>query len=286
MKLKYFILYIVIVISIIICGCNKADNKQPIKQSEVNNLNAMPREEQLNLIKLTDSKTVYKHIHGELIKSNLHLDNNMILSQKEKIRCNEFLNDFTNHKNIEIIEPTVYTNNFKDEKLQLYWKKCPYFAKRLNKYIPYSTGSMVYPVDKQENYQRSESYYTYGHYNYRLFDIDIDNNAKNGKQALFYAGGFYHSDNLKSIYNSVDDLFFLIDFKSCKVNRIEDFKATTDPYTLKSTGLYNGIVKYQSKYYIFEYNSNKKETKKIDLLNIYKWDKKNNNINYKCRYNK
>ena len=147
--------------------------------------------------------------------------------------CQEFFSDFKSGNNVEIIEPVVQTDDFKDEKLQAYFKNCPDLKEEV---IRTKTNSPPYDYIATSNF--------------KIFDIDFDNNPDNGKQILFHSGGFLGEKVLKD--RTSQDSYRVIDQNECKEVGTTFIDKPFNYKTLDPSGNFNGVIKYKDKYYIYE----------------------------------
>mgnify|MGYP001592741323 FL=1 len=177
--------------------------------------------------------------------------------------CAAFLQDFTEQKGIEHIKPIVEVDDYKDTKLQKYLKRCP--KEEFHKTVW---------VEPRQMYEHEREYYATK--NFKLFEVNIDNNSKNGDEYVFYAEGYKDSGN-----NYTYGGYSVIDLKKC---RSKGGVHTIDPYDYeknKSIENYNGIIKYKGEYYIFELNNYAGR-----MLELNKYIEKRNNMKRICLYYK
>lgn len=164
--------------------------------------------------------------------------------KQDKLYCNTLLNDFKTNKNIQLIEPTIVTNDYEDKKLTSYFKKCPKLMMKLHTLTDYPPGQeeamKELPLDIRKQHELTY-YITLG---FRLYDLDFDSNPINGKQNIFYSGGLY---NKKYDFCANYDYFIVIDINKCQ--DLGRAKATPlgNCKNKESTGNYNGIIKYKNK---------------------------------------
>ena len=179
--------------------------------------------------------------------------------------CAAFLDDFTKQKGIKYIKPIVEVDNYNDPKLQNYFKQCPKGEFNRNSLIHHARtleeqeemdklvhvkelelGRALTEEEKEKVLNlRIDSYATK---NFKLYKVDIDNNAKNGDEFVFYADGYKTAEDYYNSYGG----YKIVDLEKCKIK--SDFP-TNDQYyfgTPEPVENYNGIFKYKGKYYMFD----------------------------------
>ncbi|MTI58605.1 MAG: hypothetical protein FH762_01225 [Firmicutes bacterium] len=167
----------------------------------------------------------------------------------------KFLEDFKAGKNMGFIEPILVTDDINNKKLRQYFKNDTEFIEEI---ITVEETGGISPTRKY----RSE-------FNYKLYYLDFDNNPENGKEYLFYSGGYM--DIWGGGMQSNWDDYYMIDFEEKKITGVVSVHNTIDYKTKKRTNNFNGVIKYKGRYFIYE----------IREMNysivLYAW---NNNANY------
>ncbi|MGD9580410.1 MAG: hypothetical protein AB7V50_03495 [Vampirovibrionia bacterium] len=276
------VLYILLAITIIFYLWNIIGFRQPVKVESNDIKTRISNEEKF---KQTEAISDYKKTVAELnsypiaynAAENCKLPTggkilNLIDKAKDyqywlhNYKTCELYNAFMSNK-IKIIKPTLQTNNLNDKKLQPYWEKCSYLKERLNTFVFHDiqqicrTGNLcdTYTIKRKDAFAIPENNF-YGNFNYKLYDIDIDNNSKNGKQRLFYSGGFYtlNKKNTWVKFYFKDqaapfDQYGIFNLPTCEIFDLLELPKQFDFYTLKPTGSYTGVFEYKNKYLIYSY---------------------------------
>jgi len=101
--------------------------------------------------------------------------------------CETFFHDLQSGENIDFIKPVVSTEDYDDPQLMKYREKAVYELKNL--------------VSTKLGIDAGSTMVSYGKYDYRIYEVDIDNNPENGIEAVFFAGNWGMGSNFK-IYSS------------------------------------------------------------------------------------
>jgi len=203
------------------------------------------------------------------------------MQQNEKF-CAAFLEDFKEQKGIEHIMPIVEADDYNDPKLQAYLKLCPKLQFNKTYELRHTTGMQEIAAKEKKgkkltdkDWEEAGAIDYYATKNFKLYKVNIDNNAENGDEYVFYAEGYKNIAN-----NYTYGGYTIVDLKKCE----RDGGANTiDPYDYikkKPIENYNGIIKYQGEYYIF-----KLEDFIGRYLELSKYDKNRKKINRICSYN-
>ena len=194
---------------------------------------------------------------------------------EEELNRNNFAEnlyrDFS-EKNVNIILPKYKTDNLNDPKFQEYLNKYPKFKFERGQVVGNEDDFMI--VNKK-----------YPHYNFKVYQINFDNNKENGKEAVFYSGGYWNKEekygyssyvilnkNSKNIINPY------LNSKSWMGGRLvaPEYKGENK----KRTQNYTGIIKYKDKYYIYEIS----DGDTIITIDFYSWNKKYKKVLYLLSY--
>lgn len=182
-----------------------------------------------NAKQLTDQEIFFK-VAAEATRINW-------AAEGSKDFCEDFLEGAKSRK-IEFIQPILKTNNYKDPKLQSFIKKCRKFK------TGEVSGVTFWSTINKTMLKEMEFYATY---NFRLYRVDIDHNPANGEEYVFYAEGYYSPK-----WNYLPDAIYrIVDFEKCEIKGQKAMNDTIDYYSRKPTGHYNGILKYQGRYFIY-----------------------------------
>ena len=109
--------------------------------------------------------------------------------------CHAFLDDFHQQRNIEYIVPIIQTDDYNDPRLKLYKDKCPKLE--FNKYLSFfpsipNTPSEAFELPPEEmkktpeEMEKNTTYVLLGTKNFKLWELEMDDNLKNGKEIIFY----------------------------------------------------------------------------------------------------
>lgn len=174
--------------------------------------------------------------------------------QPEKPFCRQFLEDFRILKDMRFVEPVARAEHYDDLVLEPYKARCGDLP--LNEYFecdPRSTQDVKWskvPREKRQQYLRFCHLYI-GTAKFKVFELDIDNDPKNGKELIVYSeraiGRDFKGD---SVYGNGGYKAF--DSSSCA--QIGGAR-THDPYSYfwnRPLENYNGILSYDGRYYIFD----------------------------------
>ena len=176
------------------------------------------------------------------------------MGEPEKPFCGQFLKDFRIPKDMSFVEPVARAEHYDDPTLESYKARCG--ERPLNeKYEcdPRATQGVKWskdPVKKRQQLLRFCHLYT-GTANFKVFEIDIDNDPKNGKELIVYferaIGRDFRGDN---IYGNGG--YNVFDSRNCALIPVD---STHDPYSYfwkRPLENYNGILFYRDRYYVFD----------------------------------
>jgi len=190
--------------------------------------------------------------------------------------CRSMLKDIKSN-NYTIIEPIVRAGDYKDISLKAYIDKCPDLY--LNKRVTLESRIQGYDYIKElpEKEQAESGWTTRQTKDFRIYYVDLDNDPENGKEYIFYGAGEQRylgvaleedpdvieyvlgmkigdlEDSVVSARFTGNASFKVVDFSACKKG---------DTYTVIAEHDENssdGIIKYNSKHYIYGFNNIKHE---------------------------
>lgn len=168
----------------------------------------------------------------------------------------KFLEDFKAGRNIEFIEPILVTDDINNKELRKYFKNDTEFIEEV---ITAEVSGGSSPTIKY----RSQ-------FNYKLYHIDFDNNPENGKEYLFYSGGYMDIWDC-GMQSNWDD-YHMLDFGKKKTRGVGSVYKTINYKTKERTNNFNGIIKYRDRYFVYEiYNI-------CESIEISAWDMNNKYI--------
>ncbi len=278
---------------ILVAGCNvvKKEDKETFLEKTSIELDSVTKKELLeSLKKEKDIKQRYKEVIKVLKNSDIASDK-FDFQEKQKF-CNSILQAIKDSK-VELIYPSVHTDNYDNYELQKHLKKCsiknpetieraityirpPDFNHRLNwRLVPYEEKTNKYIAEKMKS-----------SFDYRLYKEELDNNHENGEEVLLFSDGFY-SEIQNSPWGTVK--FAIFNPNTCKflgdtVNSSAHNKILLKKYGANSNYIY-GLIKYKGKNYIYQVDIANDEDKRVMLqiesLNVTKKLILNNCIIYK-----
>ncbi len=198
--------------------------------------------------------------------------------------CSDFLKDFSQQKNIRYIKPIVEVDNYEDKRLQAFLTRCPKNDFNVT-YVIYHPSMMGELAEAEARGEKITNAYMeeLGGIRYqaigpfRLFRVDIDNDASNGDEYVMYAERYFSQERNAYWRNA----YTIIDLEKCEVGpgvyvgRAEDYGKT--PHATD----YTGIIRYKGRNHIFDLLCNGDNRL---ILNTY--SKKNGNMTSTCGYSK
>jgi hypothetical protein len=198
-----------------------------------------------------------------------------IIKSENELNKNNFYKTFYKDflaKKVDFISQNYKTDNLNDPKLQKYLNKYPKFKFERGQVLGNEDDFMI--VNKK-----------YPHYNFKVYQINFDNNEENGKEDVFYSGGYWNEEekygyssyvilnkNSKNIINPY------INSKSYMGGELVEPEYEGE--NKERTKNYTGIIEYKNKYYIYEISNDVP----IITIDFYYWDKKYKNISYLLTY--
>lgn len=288
-SLRLLIIICAAILPLMCAGCGEnevAQNEKPVikheKQEEIKQEkkieNSKITKEEKNEIEklLRDPHYVYKTTVESIKEAEKINKFEVIMCQHRSLTgfYNQLFNDFKSGNNIEIIKPVVQTDNFKNEKMQVYFKNCPGLRKQVIR-----TKINVPPND------------LIAKSNFKLFDIDFDNDINNGKQQLFYSGAYFGEWVLED-KTSGHDIYRVLDLDKCQDLSIKSIFTPIYYTTMEATGNYSGVFKYKDKFYIYDAEDYVyKKVAPVYSITFYSWSNEKNenkttNIDLTCKYSR
>jgi hypothetical protein len=168
--------------------------------------------------------------------------------------CKVFLEDFREQKGIKYVEPLVRTESYDAPALQPYKDRCPDLE--MHKLAECSQQDWSYvqslPEEEREREMDKVCRVYYGTRNFKLYELDLNGNPKDGKEVAVYFERIYGPQNISGamqVYSNGG--YAIFDIKSC---RRWAWTPTNDPNDyLYNQPLenYNALIQYKGKYYIF-----------------------------------
>ena len=160
--------------------------------------------------------------------------------------CAGFLEDFKKQSGITYIKPIIEADKYEDPRFDPYKQQCPDFDwHRGEVYLP-GVWDSVKDLPKEE--QEKSGSISYATRNFRLYQVNINNNAADGKELVFYSEG-YVGPSLKPTGGN----YLYLDVESCQTNGGVSTAATINSVTNNKTDNYSYIVNYKSQNYILTY---------------------------------
>jgi hypothetical protein len=198
-----------------------------------------------------------------------------IIKSENELNKNNFYKTFYKDflaKKVDFISQNYKTDNLNDPKLQKYLNKYPKFKFERGQVLGNEDDFMV--VNKK-----------YPHYNFKVYQMNFDNNEENGKEDVFYSGGYWNEEE-KYGYSSYDILNKdskhiinpYIDSKSYLGGELVE--PEYEGKNKKRTKHYTGIIKYKNRYYIYEIS----DGDTIITIKFYYWSKEYEKVLYLLTY--
>jgi len=169
--------------------------------------------------------------------------------------CGSFLRDFRTLKGMALAQPVARASSYDDPMLARYKARCG--GQPLNEKFECDarTGldtewSKDWKVARQQFLDFCEVFY--GTANFKLFELDIDNNPKNGKELIVHFERVYGPQNREREKYYSHGEYNVFDGGSCEY---VGGASTHDPYDYfrkHPLDSYNGIISYQGRYFIFD----------------------------------
>jgi len=178
-----------------------------------------------------------------------------VVKEENRAFCQAFLGDFQLQKNIEFIEPDIRTDSYDDPVWQLYRARCP----NLGLFDSYACEPKIaesierLPKEQREEHYKNSCRNYRGTANFKHYLVDINNNAKDGKEHVFYyerAQGPLNRPDSK--LNYANGGYSVIDLDRCE---LKGGAPTNDPYSYfykRPLENHSGIIRYKGKHYIFD----------------------------------
>lgn len=182
--------------------------------------------------------------------------------QDDKKFCVAFLDDFTKQKRVEHIKPIVEVDDYNDPRLQNYFKQCP--KAEFHKTIAINPHPQLHleiaereqelgRTLTEEELEENGGRIFHATKSFKLYKVNMDNDAKNGNEYILYAEGYKvkGSEGDKYWYYTYGG-YRTLDLKNC---RYGIGVSTRDPYNYEKKQAienYNGIIKYKGEYYVFD----------------------------------
>ncbi|MBM7624825.1 hypothetical protein [Sporohalobacter salinus] len=238
------VLTLLIVIVVVLVGCN-----QDLKANE---------EELLNFLE------ELKGVEYNVSKFRMYFDR---YSKREEKFTEQFYKDFING-DVEFITPEYETNNLNESKFRKYTKKYSGLVFKIGRVLNNETI-----VDIKE-----------AHYNFKVYQINFDDNETNGKEEVFYSSGYW---NEKGIDN--DGIYEVLNDSSEQKAPYYDYKGWLGEQVVEAeyvekekerTKDYNGLIKYKGRYYIYEILNWDTRI----MISFYSWNKELNQVTCMVNY--
>lgn len=170
---------------------------------------------------------------------------------KDNPICKTFYEDFKQQKNIEHIQPIVKADSYDDPALAPYQAKCPKLDFRLSRW---TSGKVdLSHLSREELEELGTPSYGMGHF--QLYRLDINNNANDGEEIVFYYEGERAEDRrlpvdgpeiVKEIISPEARAYHVLDLSGCKLAGLVHFNQGGSPITTR-----NGIIRYKGKNVIY-----------------------------------
>ncbi len=188
--------------------------------------------------------------------------------------CRQFFEDFNKQEHIEHVQPILQADRIDDPALTSFLSKCPTV-----KWIGADAADSEYRPNTRVRDQFGNK--SVGTAHFRLYQVDIDNNKRNGREHVFYSDGFVPEPLPGEELAPVEELdktlgeYTAIDFEGCAtLGGVEVGQGGTSVFPV-----YNGVIRYHEQAYIYNLYGYGKYR-----LNIEKFKKERKNFKIVCRY--
>lgn len=210
------------------------------------------------------------------IMANRNFETRAYVKHPNKDFCEAFLQDFRQQKGIEHIEPVSKAESYDDPVWQPYKTRCPDLELFESYGCLAEDAEYIATLPKGEGvrYRRNVCEHFRGTANFKLYEVDINNDPAGGKEKVFHyerAQGPLNRPDRKVVLGN--GKYQIVDLGRCEVVGGSE---THDPYSYfyqRPLKNYNGIIKYKGKHYIF------------DLYDLDGSDRDENKHNYTLRLN-
>ena len=162
--------------------------------------------------------------------------------------CKLLIADLQENKNYELVEPIVQTDDYKDPKLQYYLGKCSDLP--LQRLVLYEPRLMDFilslPPDEREKY--GQVWNADG--NFKLYRLSSSNMSNDSNNYIFYAGCWHSIKKNKQVQGM--PIYSVIYLQKCKELAHVSIFGLPNCADNQQSENFSGVIKYKSKYYIFE----------------------------------
>jgi len=182
--------------------------------------------------------------------------------------CEALLADLQAGKEVEFVEPIVRTDDYNNPKLQAYLGRCPKLKPFRS--VWYAQGIWDHLEEENVPEDEREEYGTnyYSSLDFKLYHVDFDGNADNGKEYLFYGGcGYEFGHPGATSFRH----YGILDLARCKEMGSIQVLETINHRTMQPTKDTNGVIQYKSRFYVYELRYPASNNRRIS---VHHWDEK------------
>jgi hypothetical protein len=187
-----------------------------------------------------------------------------------KEECETFFRDFGKQKNIDYLQPGITADKLDDSRLQARIKHCPSLELPKNCFWRWAHGEGIVPKFYRDFSSREGcAEEANGTKNFRIYDVDLDNNASNGTEIIYYEGGLEgHSQYFGGVYRRYfGGMYKLLDLRSCSVAAYVHVPQVGSHDTTKFHE--HGFVRYNGRIYLFDFTINEYPNAKQSYANLH-----------------
>lgn len=189
--------------------------------------------------------------------------------------CRQFFKDFQTQKDLVHIQPIIQADRYDDPALAAFVGKCPRV-----KWIGAQADDPAYRLNTQVRSGLLAPTLV-GTAHFRLYQVDIDNDKRNGREHVFYSDGFVPDplpgEELMRVeeLDKTTGLYEAVDFENCAtLGAVEVGRGGTSVFPV-----YNGVLRYHGRSYIYNLYGYDKY-----MLNIERFWAPRKNFKIVCRY--
>jgi hypothetical protein len=193
--------------------------------------------------------------------------------------CEGFLADFASQSGVVHIEPAARSTSYADVVFQPWRQHCPTTAFNRWSWHVLTSASLIEDWKLPALLPDGLSYpeYSYAARNFRLYEVDLDNDPGNGTETVFYGEGLYdHWEAVAKLKLSVETppsyrdwndilppenvpgkmltslaLFNLIDMQECEAHELSTAPLSKRRAFYPAGETYNGIIRYKGSLYVY-----------------------------------
>ena len=162
--------------------------------------------------------------------------------------CSAFLNDFKTQSRISYIQAIIEADSYEDPRFGPYRKRCPNLDWHKN--VTFIPGIWDSIKDLSEEEREKYGNVSYSTSNFKLYQVDINNNPDDGDEVLFY------SENYKgSSPHPAGGNYVLVNIEKCFIKGGVSTGPTVNYVTNKKIDNYSYVIAYGGQVFVLTYRS-------------------------------